>query len=253
MDKILLNKELLHKSKSNENVMNELVISEDAEKFIKYVIKTYTNSPVKFMLFNQVEFDDLMQLGRIGLFKGIKDSDLDKTTNELQRYFYLRILAELREVARSNSSNNIVISQRIRGMYSTYLKFHNDFFTKNYCDPSIKEVMLEFSINKEDAYDLVYGMQSTISDTVETKSGSINLMDILSVRYFDFTKSVEQKVINRLILEEKLSLLKNKERKVLELKYLFGYKNSEIARRLGCANSMINKHLNNAFKRLETS
>lgn len=250
--KQLLNVTILEQAKREEIRMNDLLSSEDTTKFIKYVIKTYVKSPAKFMLYNRVEFSELMHLGTIGLYKGIKDLDLTKNEKEIQRYLYLRVQGEIREVARSNNSNQIVVSQRIRGLYTKYLQYHTGFYSTNYRDPTIKEVMSQFSISEEDAYDLVYGLQAVISDTAEA-DGQLSLLDILGTKYFNINSGVETQVINKLILEEKLCLLKGKERRVLELKYLLGYKNSEIARLISCSNAMVTKHLANAFKRFEVA
>ena len=245
----LTNKELLHRAKNEPLFLNDFIKSEQAFKFIKYVIKTYTKSPEKFMQFNRIEYEELMHLGEIGLFKGIMDASLDKDEKEIQRYLYLRIQGELREVARSNSSNSISVSQRIRGMYPSYLKFQNEFFTDNHRDPTIEETMKEFGIGKEDAYDLVYGMQAVISDEVETSSGIVSILDIMQARYFA-KGSLEQKVITKMALEEKLARLNKKERTVINMKYFLGYNNSEIAKHIGCANSMVAKYLKTSFAKL---
>jgi len=247
---LLLDKETLENAQNDEMCMNAVLESKDAIKFIKYVLKSYTKSPAKFMLFNRIEYQDLMQLGSIGLYRGIMQADLSKDPKEIQRFLYIKILIELREVARSNDSNQMTVSQRIRGLYHKYLKYHNEFFIEHCRDPKIEEVMEEFSLNEADAYDLVYGMQATISDTVEVAGGSVSLMEILQVKYFNTAKSVEQQVIDRMVLEEKLCMLKDKERTVIEMKYLMGYNNSEIARFISCGNTMVGKHLTNAFKTL---
>lgn len=254
MQNILTNKDILRKAKQNEQHLNDLINSEQASKYIKYVIKTYTKSPAKFMAFNQVEFEDLMQLGRIGLYRGIQDLDVTKSENEIKRYLYQRIQGEVRSVARSNSSNNLVINQRIRGIYPKYLKYQQAFYLENFRDPTIEETMQHFNLSKDDTYDLVYGMQAVISETAQSQledGETISLWDYIEQRFFNPTsKSVEQQVINRLVLEEKLALLNQKERTVLNMKYVQGYNNSEISRHIGCVNSMVNKYLKTAFVKL---
>lgn len=243
----LLDKDILIQAKQDEIFMNNVLSEKDSDKFIKYVIKTYTKSPSKFMLFNRIEYEELMQLGRIGLYKGIKDVDLNKESKEIQRYLYLKIQGEIREVARSNSSNMISISQRIRSLYPRYLQYHNEFFSVNNRDPNISEVMSQFSVSKDDAYDLVYGMQSSISDEIKTSDGTISLFDYLEC----FTGSLENRVIRKIMLEEKLALLGSKERTVIEMKYLFEYNNTEISKALNCSNSMITKYLKQAFDAMD--
>jgi RNA polymerase sigma factor (sigma-70 family) len=246
----LLDINILTQAREDEYAMGELIMSEEGTKFIRYVIKTYTKSPVKFMLFNRVEYEELMNIGRAGLFKGIRDADLSRDAKEIQKYLYLRVQGEIREISRSNNSNQVVIPQRLRGMYPKYLKFHNEFYENNYRDPSIGEVMSEFCISEDDAYDLVYGMQASISDTVESGGEYISLFDIIKTRHLYTGLSVEQSVINKIMLEEKLAVLNKKERTVLEMKYLMGYKNVEIARFLNCGSSMVAKHLNNSIRKI---
>lgn len=242
--KVLLDKGVLSRSQSDESFINELLSSEDATKFIKYVIKSYTKSPEKFMLFNRIEYEELMHIGRIGLYKGIVASDLAMDEKEIQRYLYLRVQGEVREVSRSNDSNQVSVSQRIRSLYPKYLKFHQNFYENYFYDPGIREVMNEFDINEEDAYDLIYGMQASISHDAELKEGSVTtLLDLIPRT----NRSVEDQVIRKMVLEEKLALLGLKERRVIEMKYLDEYNNTEIAKVLGCANSMVTKYLKKAF------
>jgi RNA polymerase sporulation-specific sigma factor len=245
---LLLDKSVLTSAKAHEMIMETVIQSEDAVKFIKHVLRTYTGSPEKFMLNNRIEFEDLMQLGKIGLYKAIQKINIDMDVKEIQRYIYLTIQSEFRNVSRSNDSNAIVINQRIRGMYTKYLQYHKQFFEDNQKDPSIADVMENFLINEDDAFDLVYGMQATIAieAKVQSRTGSISILDIVR----DTSLSVEEQVIRKVTLEETLAQLGEKERTVIEMRYLLDYSNQEIADKMGVSYNSVVGYIKKAFKTL---
>src|SRR5690625_4470445 len=156
---LLKDKNILIEAKSDNNYMDDLMRSAEVEKFIKYVIKSFTKNPAFFMQQNQVEWEDLYQSCLIGLYNGIKKIDLERSPNEWIRYLYLSIQGEIRNFSRSNQSNSIGISQRIREMYPKYIYFYNTFREEFNKDPSIEDTMEELNISRNDAFDLIYGMQ----------------------------------------------------------------------------------------------
>ncbi len=85
---VLRDKSALSRAQKNSNYMDYLMRNEEVEKFIKYVIKSYTKNPARFMQQHRVEWDDLYQSCLIGLFNGIKKLDMNLTPNEWVRYFF---------------------------------------------------------------------------------------------------------------------------------------------------------------------
>lgn len=241
---LLKNFEAIKKAKENRNYLEELLESDDAKKFIQYVIKSYTKNPALFMQQNKIEWDDLYQACLIGLYKGINNLDLNRDTNEWIRYLYVTIQGEIKNFSRSNQSNTIAISQKIRLLYPQYLVFYKKFRDKYDKDPSIKDTMIQFNISRDEAFDLIYGMQHIVS--FYTESGEINL-NILPRS----NENPEKDVVNRLLIQQYMLLLNENERKVLYLYFYYGFNKTEIARKIGCANSMVHKHFVNAFTKIK--
>lgn len=246
---ILRNREILQEAQRDMNFLNELIKNEEVEKFIKYVIKSYTKNPARFMQQHKVEWEDLYQASLIGFFNGIKKLDLTKEENEWVRYLFLCIQGEIRNFSRSNNSNSISISQRIRALYPKYLLFYDQFRDEFSKDPSIEDTMKHFEISRADAFDLVYGMQQVIS--IFLKSGEVNL-DVTkeSTILHDAYSSVEKIVVNKILIESYMSSLNNNQRNALFMYYILGYSKTEIAREMGCANSMVHKYFESAFKKI---
>ncbi|MEH7382856.1 sigma-70 family RNA polymerase sigma factor [Bacillus sp. JJ1533] len=240
---ILKEKDTLFKAKNDIDFMDDLLRSAEAEKFIKYVIKSYTKNPAVFMLQNKVEWEDLYQACLIGLFNGLKKLDLDRDPSEWVRYLYLSIQGEIRNFSRSNQSNSIVISQKIRMLYPKYMTFYHFFREKFGKDPTISDAMKEFQISRNEAFELVYGMQELVSVFQET--GEINQAFIKGP-----FEDVEKKVINSLLIKHYMPCLNNNEKRVLHLYYFLGFNKTEIAKMIGCGNSMVQRHMVNAFKKI---
>lgn len=242
----LLNKNILEHAKDNKEFLNELIQSKEANKFVKYVIKEYTKSPAQFMAVNKVEWEDLLQSAYIGLFNAIRKLDLTLSPNEWVRYTFLTIQGELRNFARSNNSNMLVIPQRIRELYPKYKNFHEEFWLFNQRDPSITETMEYFDICKDDAFALVYGMQELIYQESK-KIGNRNeeYQPLLNLR--TKAQSVEDQAVNHILVKMYLDYLNEKQRKVIYLHYFRGYSKTEISKIIGCSQSMVHKHLAKAF------
>ncbi|WHY83925.1 sigma-70 family RNA polymerase sigma factor [Neobacillus novalis] len=244
----LRDKKILIKAKNDDDFMDELIRTKEAEKFIKYVIKTFTKNPARFMQQHRVEWEDLYQACLIGLFNGIKRLNLELSTNEWVRFVYLTIQGEIRNFSRSNNSNSITISQRIRAMYPKYLLFYRDYWEKYNQDPTIKQTMEYFGISRDDTFDLVYGMQPIISMAKKrnSKSGELTFAESLRDPY----QNVERRAINHVLIESYMAEINNTQQAILYMHYYIGLNKSEIAKVIGCGNSMINKHIAAAFKKI---
>ncbi len=243
----LMNKEVLTKAKENQHFLNDLIQSKEANKFVKYVIKEYTKSPAKFMAVNKVEWEDLLQASYIGLFNAIRKMDLNLSPNEWVRYSYLSIKGELRNFSRSNGSNMIVIPQRIRELYPKYKKFHEEYWLRKHKDPSISETMKFFEINKDDAFDLVYGMQEIIYQESMTKN-SLDMFIQPLQQLRGKVQSVEDQAINNILVRMFLAYVNEKQRKVIYLHYFNGFSKTEVSKIIGCSPSMVTKYLSAAFQ-----
>ncbi|WP_338452722.1 sigma-70 family RNA polymerase sigma factor [Niallia oryzisoli] len=246
---LLKDKAVLTKAQHDINYLNNLLATTEANKFIRYVIKSYTKSPANFMAVNRVEWEDLQQAGYLGLYLGITRLNLSLVPNEWVRYLYLSVQGEIRKFSRSNDSNMVVIPQRIRGLYSKYRNFHEDFWLEHFRDPKIVEVMSHFNIDEQDAFDLVYGMQASISRDqllAELYSSNHNFSDLDPT----YHGKVENQAINKILVEDALKYVNEKQKTVLYLYYYKGLSKTEISKVIGCGNSMITKHINTAFKNI---
>jgi RNA polymerase sigma factor (sigma-70 family) len=245
----LLNEITLTMAKENKGFLNDLIQSDEAGKFVKYVIKDYTKSPAKFMAVNKVEWEDLLQSAYIGLFNAIRNIDLNLSPNEWVKYTYLSIQGELRNFSRSNNSNMLVIPQRIRGLYPKYKKFHEGYWLYNQSDPSISETMKFFELSRDDAFALVYGMQELIYQV--NKEFSSNFIVIKSFQNLRTKpQSVEDQAINKIMVKMYLDYINEIQRKVIYLHYFIGYSKTEVSNIIGCSQSMVSKHLTTAFNHI---
>jgi RNA polymerase sigma factor (sigma-70 family) len=245
----LMNEDTLKTAKENKSFLNDLIQSNEASKFVKYVIKEYTKSPAKFMAVNKVEWEDLLQSAYIGLFNAIRKIDLNLSPNEWVRYSYLSIQGELRTFSRSNNSNMLVISQRIRELYPKYKRFHEEYWIHNQTDPSIQVTMNYFELNKDDAFDLVYGMQELIyQESTQISNNNVVIQPFQKLR--TKAQSVEDQAINNIMVKMFLDYVSEKQRKVIDLHYFKGFSKTEVSKIIGCSQSMVSKHLSTAFEHI---
>lgn len=103
--------------------------------------------------------------------------------------------------------------------------------------------MEAFRLSRNEAFDLVYGMQELVGFFQET--GEIKKELIMGS-----FENVEKEVINKLLIQDYMFALNDKERKVIYMYYFLGFNKTEIAQRIGCGNSTVQRHIGNAFNKI---
>ncbi len=85
-----------------------------------------------------VEFDDLVQLGSIGLIKAIRNFN-PKTENAFSTYAVPLIMGEIRRYFRDNGP--VKISRKIQSDFRIIRNYINDYEAKNQTEPHINEIV----------------------------------------------------------------------------------------------------------------
>ena len=182
------------------------------------------------------EPEDLFQIGSIGLLKAIDKFDtgydvkfstyaVPMITGEIKRF--LRDDGMLK-VSRTIKENAV----KIRGVRETMSSELNR-------EPTIEELSRKTGISKEDvvlALDSANEVESLHKTVYQGDGSAILLMDRLEENRND-----QEELLNRLLLEELLKEVSDKERELITLRYFEEKTQSDIAKRLGISQVQVSR------------
>lgn len=182
------------------------------------------------------EYEDIFQIGSIGLVKAIKNFD-DSFNVKFSTYAVPMIIGEIKRFLRDDGM--IKVSRNIKSL-SRKIHFDKEELTRKLDrEPTIEE-LAEFSkISKEE---IVLAMESANSlqylyDTIHQDDGApVLLIDKLS------EKGVEDsEMINRIALKEALRSLDIKSRQIIMLRYFKDKTQVQVAKQLGISQVQVSR------------
>ena len=191
---------------------------------IKSIARRYRNK--------QVEYDDLLQLGALGLVKAINNFDCSYNV-KFSTYAVPMIAGEIKRFIRDDGT--IKVSRAMKSLCSKIQTYVNDQYTQN-ITPSIKDIAEHFEIDEQE---VVFAMDSnkypiSIFEKYEDDNNQC-VMDKLA------SNENNDDVINKILLKDYINSLPEREKKVIILRYYRDKTQSEIAQLLGVSQVQISR------------
>lgn len=191
-----------------------------------------------------VEYDDLVQIGSIGMLKAIRSFDISKGT-VFSTYAVPLIIGEIRRFIRDDG---LIKVSRIYKQQSAILNKEREKYIKEYGkEPKIEELASRCGLSAQEA---VVAMEATTSVTSfsTSLSGDDDSFTLESTLYED-KNDIDSK-IEHIALSEAISTLPPLWRKIITLRYLKEYSQSTTAKMLGLTQVKISREEKKIFKSL---
>jgi len=218
---------LLKKYKLGDTAAKDKLINGNL-RLVLSILKKYNN--------RTDNMDDLFQVGCIGLIKAIDNFDLSHDV-KFSTYAVPMITGEIKRHIRDN--NSVRIARSIKDIAYHALKVKEELINKNNKEPSIKEIAKELKLKEFEVSNALDSMRDTISmfEPIYNDSGdTIYLSDQLEDK-----KSNMQNIDEKLALRTAISNLKDREKFVIESRYIVGLTQMEIASELGISQAQISR------------
>lgn len=207
-----------------------------AESFLVENNIGLVRSVVKRFLNRGCEYDDLMQIGSIGLLKAIKKFDLTFNVR-FSTYAIPMIMGEIKRFLRDDgiikvSRNLKEIANKAHVLKETMEK---DFGR----EPTIAELASELDISKEElvmALDAVHSTQS-LYETIHHDGGS----PILLIDKIERIEDENVEIVDKIALKEVLANLEPKERQIIMLRYFKDKTQCQVAEVLGMSQVQVSR------------
>ena len=215
--------ELLKNAKEGSEEAKSQLITHNMP-LIKSIAKRYRNK--------QVEYDDLLQLGALGLVKAINNFDLNFNV-KFSTYAVPMIAGEIKRFIRDDGA--IKVSRAMKSLCNKIQIYINER-TMEDRSPSVKEIAEHFGIDEQE---VVFALDSNkYPVSLFEKFDDDNNQCVL-----DKLPSNENNddLIDKILLKDYINSLPEREKKVIILRYYRDMTQSEIAQMLGVSQVQISR------------
>ena len=223
---------ILRAQAGDEQALAQMVAENLA--LVKFVVKRY--------LGRGVEYDDLFQLGSMGLVKAIRNFNTDFEV-KFSTYAVPVILGEVRRYLRDNCAMRVS-----RGIRENALKIHRfqaDYEKEHGEAPTLQMIASALEMDMDSALLALDSLvpARSLSEPIGSPDGSLTLGDTLGS---DPTAGID----DRIAVAQLLNKLDERERIIIERRYFGHHTQSAIAKDLGMTQVQVSRLEGKVLKRL---
>lgn len=224
--------ELLKKAQQGDDGAKEKLIEENIP-LIKSIVKRFKG---------RLEYDDLMQLGAIGLIKAMQNFAVEYGVR-FSTYAVPMISGEIKRFLRDDGA--IKVSRWTKTLAQKVNVFVEEQLQKGESEPTIDQLAAKFEV---DAQEIVFAMDArhyllSLSATVGDDDSKLG--DKIA------TEECEEENIDKLLLKDLINDLPSREKKVIVLRYFRDKTQSEIAQELGVSQVQVSRIENKVLQKLK--
>lgn len=222
---------------NNEETLELIKLAQAGDLDAKEVLVVENTPLVKSIVARyrgkNIDYDDLMQLGLIGLVKAINNFNMDFNVR-LSTYAVPMITGEIKRFIRDDGA--IKVSRALKAMSYKINKFIEEYQQQNANDPDLGEIAKHFGIDEEE---VVYTLDSSkMPVSIYEKTDDENSKSILD-RLSD--EDQDPNVIEKLVLKECINRLPEREKLLITMRYYDSKTQVEIAKVLGVSQVQVSR------------
>ena len=190
-----------------------------------------------------VEPDDLYQLGCLGFLKAVQGFDFTYGTC-FSTYAVPKIAGEIRRFLRDDGAVKVSrsIKERAAAIKKARERLTGDFGR----DPTVSELSEALGLSPEEIAAAETATSATESIQRQTGEEGFSLEDVLC------TDGMEERLLERMALQEALARLNDKERLVIQLRYYHSLTQQRVAGLIGVSQVQVSRIEKKALERLRT-
>lgn len=188
-----------------------------------------------------IEYDDLVQIGTIGMIKAVRKFDVSYNT-AFSTYAVPMIIGEIKRFLRDDGI--IKIGRIAKKNASDIARYRESFKVANGREPTIDEIITALNISAEDAVFALEASQPICSIHRCDEDDSPGIEDIVGEE-----DNIEQ-LCEQLSLKESLDKLDKNERMLIKLRYFKNLTQQQTAKILGCSQVKVSREEKRIFQKL---
>lgn len=179
---------------------------------------------------NGIEYEDLYQVGCVGLIKAADNFD-DSLGYSFSTYAVPVILGEIKRLFRDTGP--IKISRSLKELSYKTVRAKEKFCMKQGREPSVSELAQELNVTAEEIAEAICAGQSVLSMTYESDDGEAQL-EIPA-------KDESENLLERISIETALDKLQDNDKKIIILRYYRQKTQRETADTLGMTQVQVSR------------
>lgn len=224
---------LVEKAQQNDNAAKELILEHNSP-LVKSIIRRYKN--------RGIEYEDLYQLGCIGLLKAMKNFSPDFNV-KFSTYAVPMILGEVKRYIRDDGY--IKVSRSTKSLACKIAYFTENIKNNEGRSPTIEEIAKNFSIEPQEVVFIMDSSKMPVSiyDKGDDEQGQA-LFEKLT------TGDGTEDTIDKLIIKDIIKSLDERERKIIVMRYYKDKTQSEVAKSLNVSQVQISRLENKIIGKL---
>lgn len=218
----------------NGEAMDELVRCNMA--LVRSIVKKYVN--------RGVEYDDLYQIGSMGLVKAVKNFDPSYNVR-FSTYAVPMIAGEIKRYLRDDGM--VKVSRSLKELAGRVSAAQGELSSKLGRDPGIQELAEYMGENPEEISMAMDASRPHISiyEPVYGDDGDALVMDKLTG-----SSDGDDAALDRILLQQLMSILEPREQKIIMLRYFRDKTQSEIAASMGISQVQVSRLESRIMKKL---
>lgn len=191
-------------------------------------------------------FDDLFQVGCIGLIKSIDNFDISQNVR-FSTYAVPMIIGEIRRHLRDN--NSIRVSRSMRDTAYRAMQVKEQILASKNKEPTIEEIAQEMGVSKET---VVLSLESVVEPISlnepvfsDGEGDTVYIMDQIGDNDGDVNW------LGEIFLKQAVKKLSTREKNILSLRFLKGNTQTEVAKKIGISQAQVSRLEKNAMKKIK--
>lgn len=190
-------------------------------------------------------FDDLFQVGVIGLIKAIDNFNLDLGVR-LSTYCVPMCIGEIRRFLRDSGA--IRVSRSMRDTAYKAMQVKEKLTNKYGKEPGVEEIAKQLNMKKSDvviALEAIVDPVSLYEPVYNDGGDTIYVMDQVG------DNSTDTDWIDEIMIKDKLKNLDSREHRILYMRFMQGKTQMETAEEIGISQAQVSRLEKNALKRIK--
>lgn len=217
----------------DDDAKNKLV--EHNFPLVKSIIRRFRGS--------HIEYDDLYQIGFMGFVKAINNFD-EKFNVKFSTYVVPMVIGEVKRFLRDDGY--IKVSRSIKMQNIQINRYIEEYNLVNHTNPTLKQIAEKFNMEEQELMFVMESSKMPISlyTPFEKENSDLLLID----RYLSTDPS--DGMLNKIMLNEALKSLPEREKKIVLLRYFRDKTQAEIAKELNISQVQVSRIENKVLESL---
>ena len=223
----------------DESATEELIINNIA--LVKSIVRGYLN--------RGTDYDDLVQIGSIGLLKAIKGYD-SRYNVRFSTYAVPMISGEIKRFLRDDGM--LKVSRSLKENANKIFRVQEHLKIKNGREPELSEISKESGFTCEEIIEALEAVRDPISLYEPITHDSDSKQSLLLDSMMDANQKDDVKILDNLLIEQLLNALTERERKIILLRFFRDKTQSEIAQIIGVSQVQVSRIISKVFDKLKS-